>query len=273
MREEFLAARAQAFSALARVGQAQERATASQHNLDLVLARYKDRRATITELIDSQGAYADARSAYAQAITDYDTARARLAADPARLSYEPAAGAARPASAPQAMCSAEAAAPEILGLRLGLASGAFQSRFPGAVAPPPDAQGIVRVVLDAGVFGVPPADDTAFGLSQVSLQFKDGKLFFYRLVFAEGTTWETKDAFLAAATARFGLPGPWKAFYDWSDKTLLDGEDLRDLAVECRGFRIRVGLGFFSEGVRRVLLPHIKVEDLTVTAALAGGSK
>ena len=260
LREEFLAARALAFSALARVGQAEERATASQHNMDLILARYKDRKATITELIDSQSAYADARSAYAQAITDYDTTRARLVADPARLSYEPASGAA-PTSAVPAVCSAETtAAPDILGLHLGLTLDGLRSRFPAAIVPLPDAQGIVRVVLGGSLFAKPPADDPAFGLSEVSVHFKDGKLFFYRLVFAEGTTWETKDAFLAAATARFGLPGPWKAFYDWSDKTLVDGEDLRDLAVECQGFRVRVGLGLFSEGVRRVLLPHIKVE-------------
>jgi outer membrane protein TolC len=274
LREEFLANRALAFSAFARVSESQERATASQRNLDLILKRYKERKATITELIDSQSAYADARSAYAQAITDYDTSRARLAADPRRLSYASATGVQRSAVARPAVCSVETAeAPAILGLRLGASLDTVRSRFPGLTVPPPNAQGVVRLELDGPAFGPPPTDDPAFGLAHASLDFEGGKLFLFRLVFSEGTTWETKDAFLAAASARFGLPGPWKAFYDWSDRTLKDGEDLRDLAVECRGFRVRVGLGLFSEGVRRVLLPHLKVEDVEVATALAAPAK
>jgi outer membrane protein len=270
LREEFLAARAQAFSALARVGQSQERATASQHNLDLVLARYKDRKATITELIDSQEAYADARFAYAQAITDYDTARARLTSDPARLSFEPATSAPKATPPAVATCPVEAsAAPEILGLRLGLPLEALRSRFPGLVVPPRDDRGVVRLELDGPALGPRPADDLAFGVAHASIDLVDGKVALFRLVFSEGTTWETKDAFLAAAAQRFSLPGPWKSFYDWSDRTLVDGEDLRDLAVECRGFRVRVGLGLFSEGVHRMLLPHIKVEDVAAMEALA----
>ena len=41
-------------------------------------------------------------------------------------------------------------------------------------------------------------------------------------------------------------------------------EDLRDLALECEGFRIRLGLGFFSEGVPRVLTPHLKLDDMSI---------
>jgi outer membrane protein TolC len=269
LKEEFLAARVQAFSALARVGQAQERATASQHNLDLVLARYKDRKATITELIDSQSAYADARSAYAQAITDYDTARARLTIDPVRLSYGPAVSTPRPTTA-AATCSVDATqAPEIMGLRLGASLDGLRSRFPDLVVPPGDGRGVVRLELDGAALGQPPADDPAFGVAHASIDVVGGKVALFRLVFSEGTTWETKDSFLAAAAQRFSLPGPWKAFYDWNDRTLVDGEELRDLAAECRGFRVRVGLGLFSEGVHRLLLPHIKVEDVAVMEALS----
>jgi hypothetical protein len=41
---------------------------------------------------------------------------------------------------------------------------------------------------------------------------------------------------------------------------LTDPDDLRDLAVECAGFRIRGGLGLHSEGARRVMVPHLKLE-------------
>lgn len=44
-----------------------------------------------------------------------------------------------------------------------------------------------------------------------------------------------------------------------------DDEDIRELASECSSYRVRLGLGYFSEGVKRVSTPHIKVED---TAAL-----
>jgi outer membrane protein TolC len=274
LREEFLANRALAFSALARVSESQERATAAQRNMDLILARYKERKATITELIDSQGAYADARAAYAQAITDYDTSRARLAADPGRLSYSATTGTPSPALPTPAACNVETTdAPVILGLRLGTSLEALQKRFPALTAPAPDARGVVRLELDGSAFGPPPADDPAFGLTHATLDLVGGKLALIRLVFSGGTTWETKDSFLAAAAARYGLPGPWKPFYDWSDRAFIEGEDLRDLALECRGFRVRLGLGLFSEGVRRVLLPHIKVEDVTATAALAAPPK
>ena len=274
LREEFLANRALAFSALARVSDSQERATAAQRNLDLVLARYKERKATITELIDSQGAYADARSAYAQAITDYDTSRARLAADPGRLTYAPAASVPSHSGPTPTACKLETAdAPVILGLRLGTPLVALRSRFPGLTVPPPDARGVVRLELDGSAFGPPPEDDPAFGLTHATLDLVGGELALIRLVFSGGTTWETKDSFLAAAAARYGLPGPWKPFYDWSDRAFVEGEDLRDLALECRGFRVRLGLGLFSEGVRRVLLPHIKIEDVNATATLAARAK
>lgn len=47
-----------------------------------------------------------------------------------------------------------------------------------------------------------------------------------------------------------------------------DEEDIRELASECSGYRVRLGLGYFSEGVRRVSTPHIKVEDTSALALL-----
>jgi outer membrane protein TolC len=268
LQQEFYTARATAFSALARVRESKDRASAAETNLTALLARYRERKATITEVIDAQSAHADARDAYYQAITDYQTSRARLAPDPARLSFAPVASAlASGARATPAACAAELAqAPELAGLRLGLPLEELRARFPGLAIPGADAAGGVHVEIE-GARLAKPADDPAFAISQASLDFLDGRAAVVRVVFSGATTWETKDAFLAAAAARFGLPGPWSAFYDWSDKALADGEELRDLAAECHGFRLRLGLGLFSEGVKRVLSPHLKLEDSAAAAA------
>ena len=78
LRQEFYTARAGALTALARIRETEAGATAAQQNLTLIFARYRARKATITDVVDAQSAYADARLAYFQAIIDYRTARVRL---------------------------------------------------------------------------------------------------------------------------------------------------------------------------------------------------
>jgi len=78
LRQEFYTARAGALTALARIKETEAGATAAQQNLTLIFARYRARKATITDVVDAQSAYADARLAYFQAIIDYRTARVRL---------------------------------------------------------------------------------------------------------------------------------------------------------------------------------------------------
>lgn len=82
LRQEFYTARASAISALARIREAQSGVSAAQQNLTLIFARYRVKKASITDVVDAQAAYADARMAYAQAISDYHTARIRLEANP-----------------------------------------------------------------------------------------------------------------------------------------------------------------------------------------------
>src|SRR5258708_5714945 len=57
-------------------------------------------------------------------------------------------------------------------------------------------------------------------------------------------------------------PGTWRAFYGWQLKALRYAEDLSDMAVECEGFRVRVGRGI--EGVEGEQRPHVKVEETAV---------
>ena len=96
------------------------------------------------------------------------------------------------------------------------------------------------------------------------MKYAHDRLSSIRFLFSSDTVWATKDAFLTAAAQRYDLHGPWRAFYDWTNRTMEEDEDIRELASECSGYRVRLGLGYFSEGVKRVATPHIKIEDLVV---------
>ncbi len=249
--------RASAFAARDRIRVAQARASAAEKTLNLLLARYRERKATITEIIDAQSAYSDGRAAYYQAVTDYQTSRARLAADPSRMGFR---AQPLPPSDEARACRVDAAhAPRVLGLAIGMPA-ADAARTLGGWIPPVEDGGEAEVPA-AVVSRMAPSDDPAFAIAHAFVRIRGGRLAGVRVVFPATPVWETKDAFLATAAVRFGLPGPWRAFYDWSRKTLEDPEDLRDLAAECDGFRIRLGLGFFSEGVTRVVSPHIKLDE------------
>lgn len=78
LRQEFYTARAGALTALTRIKETEAGAAAAQQNLTLIFARYRAKKANITDVVDAQSAYADARMAYFQAIIDYRTARVRL---------------------------------------------------------------------------------------------------------------------------------------------------------------------------------------------------
>ncbi|HEX8649503.1 MAG TPA: TolC family protein [Pyrinomonadaceae bacterium] len=78
LRQEFYTARAIALSALVRIKETEAGATFAQQNMTLVFARYRAKKATITDVVDAQAAYAEARLAYFQAIIDYRTSRIRL---------------------------------------------------------------------------------------------------------------------------------------------------------------------------------------------------
>jgi outer membrane protein TolC len=78
LKQEFYTAKSTALSALARIKETEAGATAAQQNMTLVFARYRAKKASITDVVDAQAAYAEARLSYFQAIIDYRTSRIRL---------------------------------------------------------------------------------------------------------------------------------------------------------------------------------------------------
>jgi outer membrane protein TolC len=81
LRQEFYTARGQALTALTRIKETDAGVAAAQQNLTFIFARYRAKKATITDVVDAQSAFADARLAYFQAIVDYHTAHFRLEPD------------------------------------------------------------------------------------------------------------------------------------------------------------------------------------------------
>lgn len=254
--QEFYSTRAAALSAVERIHVSQLRAADAEKNLYDLLAKYRTREANITQLIDAQSAHTDARTALYQAATDYEAARVRLAVDPAALSYEPAPLPPGPASE---SCM-DSNPPVVAGLQLGTSLDQLRRDHPAIVIPAPDERGIVTLEASATDIAAPRSDDAAFDIRHVTLKFASDKLISIRILFSPEVSWATKDAFLTAAASRFALHGPWRAFYDWSNRLMEEDEDIRELASECSGYRVRLGLGYFSEGVRRVATPHIKIE-------------
>jgi outer membrane protein TolC len=267
LEQEFYTARAAAFSARERRASAQERAEESEKSLKLLTNRYRRRKATITEVVDAQSAYADARTAYYQAIADLSTARVRLEADPSQAVFTPVAVAAAPPPPPVALCDASPErAPELAGLRLGMTVDEVRRAFPTVEGVRAKKNGIVNVKLEEDDLArLPPPADPRFKPSKAALRFFDDHLYYFRVSYY-GSTWSSLGDFLTRTAAQMAVDGSWKAFYDWELKTLRDAEDLSDMALECRGFRIRVGLGI--EGVAGEQKPHVKIEDTAVLQRL-----
>jgi outer membrane protein len=262
LRQEFYSARALAFSAKERLSDARERADESEKGLKLLTNRFRRHKATMTEVVDAQSAYAEARTAYYQAIADLGTARVRLETDPARADFTTAAAA--PARAPAlAGCTAgRERAPALSLLRLGMTVAEVRERYPGLAVGRLKKSGLLLLKLEeADLAALPAPDDPAFTPTKVALRFFEDRLYYFRVSYY-GATWSSLGELLTREAERLGLPGTWAAFYDWRLKTLRDAEDLSDMALECDGFRVRVGLGI--EGVEGELKPHVKVEDTAV---------
>lgn len=78
LRQEFYTARAAALAAISRIRETQSAVDNALKNLMIVLARYRAKKATITDVVDAQSAFVEARLASSQAIIDYRAARLRL---------------------------------------------------------------------------------------------------------------------------------------------------------------------------------------------------
>lgn len=265
LRQEFYDQRAAALSALARIKLAETAADLAQQNLNLIFVRYRQGEADITDVIDAQGNSALTRLAYYQAIADYRTARVRLETDPSQrvttragvpLPRSPDAGGAK-----CALNGAAAESPALAGLRLGMTAEQAKFLFPDLSVEAADESGVAK----ASVGGRPPAN-SPFAASLVSevetinVEFTDGRLSFVRLDFPHTDRWQSTDQFLSVMAVRLGLAGAWKPFYEWQDKSVRDLHALQDMALECDGVRLSLGIGLEGIGVDQS--PHVALEDL-----------
>lgn len=149
--------------------------------------------------------------------------------------------------------------PQVLGLRLGMSEGEVRAVFPRLSVSAPDEFGVGWGALRGGDVPAPPDARAGFGrVSDIGLEFTDGRLSYLRLGYPVTMRWKSSDEFLSRAAEWLDLPGGWKRFYDWEDKSFRDIEDFRDQALECEGFRVSVGIGVEGLGEQT---PHVKLED------------
>jgi hypothetical protein len=153
-----------------------------------------------------------------------------------------------------------AQAPDVAGLRLGLSLNQAQALFPSLKAEPTDEANITRATLSGEALGNQPADSYLAGVDSITLEFTDGRINYLRVNYPVTNMWESPDEFLAALAAKLNLKGTWKHFYDWQDKDVRDTKELRDLALECNGFRLSAGIGV--EGLGRDQTPHFELEEM-----------
>jgi hypothetical protein len=98
------------------------------------------------------------------------------------------------------------------------------------------------------------------GVDRIDLEFTDGRLSFVRVAYPATSKWAGEHAFLSAMAPKFPIQGEWKHYYDWQNKNIRDAADLRDSAIECKGFRLSVGIGI--EGVGGNQTPHYELDDI-----------
>src|SRR5581483_6703862 len=147
LKQEFYAARAGALSALDRIRDAADAATASQQNLNLVFQNYRSKKSSLLEIIDAQSNYSATRLEYYQAIVDYFSSRARLEIDPTQI-FKTTAGGSSPTSVPTAACTLNRdQAPSLGGLRLGMTEAEVRQLVPSVAVDKPDELGVSRAEL------------------------------------------------------------------------------------------------------------------------------
>lgn len=261
LRQEFYTARANALSSIERARMTRAATEASQQALTRVFAAYRLKKGTILDVIDAQANYAEARLAHYQAIADYRTSRIRLEADPARMSrVVSTAPAQTPSMTPAGRCHlTRAQAPVVGGLRLGMTTNEARGLVPSLSLQPADDE-VVRATLRAAE--LPRQHQSApymEGVESVALEFTGGRLSYVRVNYPVTNRWESPDEFIAALAAKLNLKGVWRHFYDWENKDVRDTKELRDLGLECDGFRLSAGIGV--EGIGGDQTPHFELEE------------
>ena len=156
-------------------------------------------------------------------------------------------------------------APAPLGLRLGMSLPQVLARFPVLKVSPPNELGVSSAYLEDLYLSRRPISDPGFrDVTNVALEFTDGRLSYLRLGYKVTNSWNSMDQFLSSVATWLDLSGEWDHFYDLEDKNFRDIEDFRDKALECEGFRVSAGIGVEGIGEQT---PHIKLED-TVAAEM-----
>ena len=262
LRQEFYTARASAFSAIERARMTQEAANAAQQNVTQTFASYRLKKGTILDVIDAQANYAAARLAYYQAIADYRTSRIRLEPDPAQMGKTGGSAPHPPDMMSRYKCLLNLEqAPEINGLRLGMSLDRAQSLYPAFKVQPADDTGLLKATFNIGELAAPPvAGSFLAGAERVALEFTEGRLSFIRIYYPVTNQWESTDEFVSVISEKLNIKGDWKHFYDWENKEIRDAKELRDLALECSGFRISAGIGV--EGLGKDQTPHLTIEKI-----------
>jgi outer membrane protein TolC len=260
LKQEFYAARAGARSAMDRTGFAVQAANAAQQNLNLIFERYRSKKATLLEVLDAQSDYASTRLEYYQAIVDYYSARARLELDPTQIFGTPTA-ATQPEIPPSCTLGVEQA-PRLAQLYLGMSESEAKQIIPGLQITPVNEVGVANAELKAAdIVSLARSASVFEGAASVTLKFTDGRLSYVRGAYPSVTNkWAGKNEFVSAIAQKLSVRGDWKPFYDWRNKEVRDAEDLSDMAIECEGFRLAVGVG--NEAVGGEQTPHWDLDDL-----------
>ena len=262
LKQEFYAARAGALSALDRTQFASQAATAAQRNLTLTFERYNANKATLLEVLDAESDYNSSRLEYYQAIVDYHSARARLELDPTQIFTGQPAPVIQPGIQPPASCSlGRDQAPKIDRFYLGMTEAQAKQLVPGLQISAVNELGVTNAELKAADIGNLNSFSSFFeGVESIALKFTDGRLSYLRVAYPVTNKWTSKSEFLSVMAPKFSVRADWKPFYDWRNKDVRDPEDLGDLAIECEGFRLALGIGIEEVGGNQT--PHYDLDDL-----------
>jgi outer membrane protein TolC len=263
LKQEFYAARAGALSALDRTGFAAQAAAAAQQNLNLIFDRYHANKATLLEVLDAESDYSTTRLEYYQAIVDYHSARARLELDPTQIFGKQGAPVIQPeVKAPPPPCSlGREQAPKLDRLYLGMTESQVKQLVPGIQISAVDELGVSNAEVKGADLGNLVSSGSFFeGVQSIALHLTDGRLSYVRVAYPVTNKWASKSEFLSVMAPKFSVRADWKPFYDWRNKDVRDAEDLGDLAIECEGFRLALGIGIEEVGGNQT--PHYDLDDL-----------
>jgi outer membrane protein len=262
LKQEFYAARAGALSALDRTQFASQAATAAQENLTLTFARYNANKATLLEVLDAESDYNSTRLEYYQAIVDYHSAHARLELDPTQIFARQPDPVTQPTIKAPTTCSlGREQAPRIDRFYLGMTEAQAKQALPGLQISAVNEMGVSNAELKGADIGNLAGSGSFFeGVQSIAIKFTDGRLSYIRVAYPVTNRWTSKSEFLSVMAPKFSVQAEWKPFYDWRNKDVRDPEDLGDLAIECEGFRLALGIGIEEVGGNQT--PHYDLDDL-----------